>query len=617
VIPGPVLQEQPDDHTAADASGGEASPGTGMPSTSARARLFESAAHVGTLLLSAALVGWLDRGLWFFKDEFEFFARRVGAHGRTSILEPHNEHWSTLPILVYRALYSQFGLHTYLPYLAVLVAVHVMIVHLLWLACRRVGAGPVATTVTCLTLGLLGGGWEDLTWAFQIGFLSSVLAAWGQTLLVDHGGRWGRRDLLGWVVGVAGMTCSGMSVPLLALPVLTALLRRGLRAAVLTAVAPAAAFVLWYATSGRPAAGTPSPGPQLPRPVMLARYLWTGVRSAAAQTMILEHAGVLLVALLLAGVATRLLPLTGRAALSTAGLLTVPMTYGFIALGRATLHGVEQAATSRYVYPAVTLALPATALLASRASARLRPPRRRDCPTTATHRVTRLPVVGAVLVLLGVVVVIHNGLLLRQKAHIVHARDQQTRAAVLAGLALVRSGEPTLDNVSADPQSGFSSFPVLSWLDQEGAFPREIRVTQRRLANARLRGQISLAATELPERTAPLRIVAGPGTRLTVGTTPDCLAARPTRRGGVSLVLATTGAPGWLVLRPDRSTRVRAYWEDPGRGLRSDPGPPVYAEAGPGTRVLVLAPTGQAVVQVAGTSAEACGVTVNGPEPVG
>lgn len=608
-----VLTDQPDDPAATGALGGEDDTGAGPSPAAAPARLLEPAAHVGTLLLTAAVVGWLGRGLWFFKDEFEFFARRVGAHSTASLWEPHNEHWSTLPILVFRALYPIFGLHTFLPYLAVLVTVHVAIVHLLWLACRRVGAGPVATTVACLTLGLLGGAWEDLTWAFQIGFLGSVLAAWGQALLVDHDGGWDRRDLAGWVVGVAGVMCSGMSVPLLALPALTALLRRGFRAAVLTPVAPAAAFLLWYTTAGSPGPGSaPGQAPHLPDPVTLARYTWTGVRSAAGQTLVWDHAGILLVALLLLGAVSRLLPLAGPASLSTAGMLTVPVVYGFIALGRAASFGAEQAAASRYVYPAVTLALPATALLASRASARLRPPSRRTGPTASPRPATRLPVVGVVLLLIGVVVVIHNGLLLRHWAGVVHNRDQRTRAAVLAGLTLVRSGEPTLDNVSADPSSGFSSFPVLSWLDQEGAFPREVNVSQRRLADARLRGQVSLAATTLPPRTAPLRASAGPGTLLSVGTARDCLTARPTGKGGVSIVLATTGAPGWVTLRPDRSTRVRAYWEDPVRNLRSDLGPPVYAEADTGTRVLVLAPKGQAVVQVAGTSAVVCGATTRG-----
>ena len=32
------------------------------------------------------------------------------------LLRPHNEHWSTLPILVYRVLWQLFGLRTYVPY---------------------------------------------------------------------------------------------------------------------------------------------------------------------------------------------------------------------------------------------------------------------------------------------------------------------------------------------------------------------------------------------------------------------------------------------------------------------------------------------------------------------
>jgi hypothetical protein len=87
--------------------------------------------QLAVLVVSGATVGWLGRGLWFFKDDFEFFARRVGGHVSASLWEPHNEHWSTLPTLVYRALYAGFGLRTFLPYLGVLVLVHLGVVTLI------------------------------------------------------------------------------------------------------------------------------------------------------------------------------------------------------------------------------------------------------------------------------------------------------------------------------------------------------------------------------------------------------------------------------------------------------------------------------------------------------
>jgi hypothetical protein len=56
----------------------------------------------------------LGRDHWFFLDDWDFIVNRhVGSLGE--LFRPHNEHWSTLPIIVYRGLYQVFGTRTYLP----------------------------------------------------------------------------------------------------------------------------------------------------------------------------------------------------------------------------------------------------------------------------------------------------------------------------------------------------------------------------------------------------------------------------------------------------------------------------------------------------------------------
>jgi hypothetical protein len=47
----------------------------------------------------------------FFLDDWDFLAHRDGGDIR-DLLRPHNEHWSTLPILVYRGLWRLFGVRT-------------------------------------------------------------------------------------------------------------------------------------------------------------------------------------------------------------------------------------------------------------------------------------------------------------------------------------------------------------------------------------------------------------------------------------------------------------------------------------------------------------------------
>jgi hypothetical protein len=69
------------------------------------------------LLVTAAIVLHETRGttLWF--DEWAWaLERRSGGLG--SLLEPHNGHWFTLPILGYQVLFRLVGVDRYLPYFA-------------------------------------------------------------------------------------------------------------------------------------------------------------------------------------------------------------------------------------------------------------------------------------------------------------------------------------------------------------------------------------------------------------------------------------------------------------------------------------------------------------------
>ena len=143
-----------------------------------------SSAQVSTAVHGATLVGafafwaWLDRGLWFFGDEWDFLVRRglfyaPGSH--RSIWSAHNEHWSTLPILLWRGLFNLFHLSTYWPYLVPLLLAQVVVMHLVWRLCRRAGVDTWVATAAVGVLGFLGAGVEDLSSAFQIGFVASVL----------------------------------------------------------------------------------------------------------------------------------------------------------------------------------------------------------------------------------------------------------------------------------------------------------------------------------------------------------------------------------------------------------------------------------------------------------
>src|SRR5919201_1013643 len=101
---------------------------------------------------------------WFFWDEWDFLAGRTGGD-LGDLFRPHNEHWSTLPILAYRALWWLFGLRTYLPYQALVVVLHLTVAALLRAVMRRAGVGPWIATAVASLYALLGAGNEDIVWA--------------------------------------------------------------------------------------------------------------------------------------------------------------------------------------------------------------------------------------------------------------------------------------------------------------------------------------------------------------------------------------------------------------------------------------------------------------------
>jgi hypothetical protein len=71
-------------------------------------------------------------------------------------LSPHNEHWSTLPILVYRMLWRFFGLRTYVPYKLITILLHLTTAVLLRVVMRRAGVNPWIATAAASLFALFG-----------------------------------------------------------------------------------------------------------------------------------------------------------------------------------------------------------------------------------------------------------------------------------------------------------------------------------------------------------------------------------------------------------------------------------------------------------------------------
>jgi hypothetical protein len=314
---------------------------------------------------AAAVLLWLvyARALWFFADEWDFLAGRTGGD-LGDLFRPHNSHWSTLPILAYRLLWWFVGLRSYLPYVALLVVLHVTAAALLRVVMRRAGVGPWIATAAASVFALFGAGYQNIVWAFQIGFTGALVLGLTHLLLADHDGPVDRRDWLGCLAGFAALLCSGVGVTMVVVVGLATLMRRGWRVAAVHVAPLALVYVVWWASIDN----EPQETGQL-RAVELARFVRNGVQGVFGALGQVTAVGLALGVLLVVGLAVAWVPLDGarlrrRAAAPGALLLGVIVFLLLSGVWRVGFLGPEAARASRYLHPSAAFVLPAVAVAA-------------------------------------------------------------------------------------------------------------------------------------------------------------------------------------------------------------------------------------------------------------
>ncbi len=121
------------------------------------------------LVLAAAFLYRETRGttLWF--DEWSWALRRRGS-GLDTFLDPHNGHLSLVPVSIYKALFAIAGLTDYRPYRVLVIAAHLGCVVLVFLYARK-RVGDFAGVLAAILILLLGPGWQNFLWPFQIAWL--------------------------------------------------------------------------------------------------------------------------------------------------------------------------------------------------------------------------------------------------------------------------------------------------------------------------------------------------------------------------------------------------------------------------------------------------------------
>lgn len=273
-------------------------------------------------------------GLTFFFDEWTFLTgRRLTTAG---LLEPHNGHLSIIPVAVYLVLRRLFGLSSYVPFQVAGAVVHMSVAGVCYWIVRRKSL-PFAMAL-CAPVLLLGSGWQNIMWPFQIGMMGSLLFG---ILAIDEASKSEPRTQAVVFVGLSLM-CAGGGVAATAVVGLLLLAgRHWRRAAELSVVV--LLYGAWFLTYGN---SQSQPG----NLALTPRYVLDSAAGAGAGTAArsAQFGWAVCVAVLLVAVWRVVKYRSEDSTRMTLGLLVFLLaTWTLTGISRAHLH---EPAASRYVY---------------------------------------------------------------------------------------------------------------------------------------------------------------------------------------------------------------------------------------------------------------------------
>ena len=342
-------------------------------------------------LANVAVLLYAARKFDFFYDEWDWLDR--ASHWTLSdYFVPHTQHWTTVPMLVYKVLLSTVGMHSYLPFLAAMAVTHALGGMVLFAVLRKRGGDVLALALTMLFL-FQGTGSQDLNWAFQVGFDASLLfGLLGVALL--HGsevGRW--RRIGGCVALLLGLASSGIGLFYLVAAGVDALLQRDRWRRMWPVAVGLVVYLIWYEKFGKASLSGLSPL-SLHTLSGLLEYVPLGVATSVAGVFGLSASwGSLVLPLFIGGAV--LLYLRFRPTDSLLWAAATALVVQFVVTGLARVYaGTGEATQSRYV----TMAAPFVMIIIAILCARLAQPRR-AVPLMATELLVLAALAGNLLAL--------------------------------------------------------------------------------------------------------------------------------------------------------------------------------------------------------------------------
>ena len=202
------------------------------------------------VLTSAILILSLNSQLTFIADDWELLVARDGLSADT-VFKPFHENIVVGPVLVYKVLQSTFGMSSAMPFYAVSISLFLASAVLLF-AYLRSRVGDWLALVAALLILFLGAAFEDLLWAFQLGYFASAAAGLGMLLALDREDE--RGDWIACGLLVVSIAFSSLGLVFLGGAIADLILGRQPRLRRLFVVLlPAALFAFWWLVWGHEA----------------------------------------------------------------------------------------------------------------------------------------------------------------------------------------------------------------------------------------------------------------------------------------------------------------------------------------------------------------------------
>lgn len=306
-------------------------------------------------LTSFVVIMWLGLGMTFFADEWSYIEGRSLADPATW-WRPHNEHWTTLSILVYRLMIETIGIGSYVPYLAVAVGIHVAVCVLVYRLLER-SSGPLVALIGGTIVLFFGSGFEDVYWAFQMNYNAS-LALGLAALVITDGPATLRRAALVAILLLAALASSGFGIIMSFGVGLEWLVVRRWRRFTPILMIPAGLFLVWFLLAGRVGLDTFGVPLTLESASDVPRSVMRGLGNGFGAITGLPSVGFIVLAAVLAA-GTTVAARRGLAPRAITLMLAVALQYALTGFARAQLYNgtVDYTDYTRYTYISGILAL--------------------------------------------------------------------------------------------------------------------------------------------------------------------------------------------------------------------------------------------------------------------